>query len=206
MASVPSDKSFEQPGRASTSNSSSSSQQQQRRGLNPLDSFFPFDPCLLSQVHELVREGYVSWEGIRGLDYFPAASSCNTFLGEGQRQRGGEEEDEDNDDLVSSVASSITALSLTHSHGQSYGQSSYGQSYGAAMSMGGGSFQAASSLASTCSSGGNHSNNHHTSHGHGQQVSFEQQGEGDGVSSSPYNIRILEKRSRQYSVGSAGSW
>jgi hypothetical protein len=59
------------------------------------------------------------------------------------------------------------------------------QSYGAAMSMGV-SF-AASSLASTYSSGHGHSHN---------QVSFDQYA-GDHVSSSPYNIRILEKRSRQ---------
>lgn len=169
ISSVPSDKSFQ------------GGNQQQRRGLNPLDSFFPFDPCLLSQLHDYVLGGYVTWEGIRGLDYQPSADSGNTFLGEGN------DDDDDNEveqSLVSSMASSITSLSLGRSVGA-------GQSYGAAMSLGV-SFNAASSLASTYSSGHNH-----------QEVSFEQGGD---VSSSPYNIRVLEKRTRQYSVGSTGSW
>mmetsp|Transcript_5919 Transcript_5919/g.9623 ORF Transcript_5919/g.9623 Transcript_5919/m.9623 type:complete len:656 (-) Transcript_5919:147-2114(-) len=168
MSSVPSDKAFRD------------GNQQQRRGLNPLDSFFPFDPCLLSQVHDYVVGGYVAWEGIRGLDYHPSADSDNIFLGEGNE----DEDDEVGHSLVSSMASSITSLSLGRSIGA-------GQSYGAAMSLGV-SFNAASSLASTYSSG------HHQ-----QGVSFEQ---GEDVSSSPYNIRVLEKRTRQYSVGSTGSW
>jgi hypothetical protein len=133
----------------------------------------------------------VSWEGIRGLDYFPTANSENNFLGAEEEEEDEDEEEGHGQSLVSSMASSITSLSLAHSHGGMGVGVSMGQSYGAAMSMGG-SFNVASSLASTCSSG-------HNSH---NQVSFEQ----SEVSSSPYNVRILEKRSRQYSVGSAGSW
>lgn len=134
-------------------------------------------------MHEFVQGGYVGWEGIRGLDYHPSAGSGNNFLGEGE----GDDEDDDDEEgasMVSSMASSITSLALGQSHGM-------GQSYGAAMSVGV-SFNAASSLASTYSSG-------HHQHG----VSFEKSGD---ISSSPYNIRILEKRTRQYSVGSTGSW
>ena len=168
ISSVPSDVNFE------VQNS------MQRRGLNPLDSFFPFDPCLLSQVHEYVQSGYVTWEGIRGLDYMPPTSSTNNFVGEGEV---GEEDDNDiAQSMVSSVSSSITSLSLAQSHRM-------GESYGAAMSVGM-SFNAANSLSSTYSSCHN-------------QVSFEPPGE---VSCSPYNIRVLEKRTRQYSVGSTGSW
>lgn len=35
---------------------------------NPLDSFFPFDPCLLSAVGNLVERFYIHWVGIPGVD------------------------------------------------------------------------------------------------------------------------------------------
>ena len=35
--------------------------------FNPLDSFFPFDPCLLKMAHSMVAEGYRSWVGVPGL-------------------------------------------------------------------------------------------------------------------------------------------
>jgi hypothetical protein len=35
---------------------------------NPLDSFFPFDPCLLSLMHERIEKGYRTWRGVPGLD------------------------------------------------------------------------------------------------------------------------------------------
>jgi hypothetical protein len=40
------------------------------RGIkaNPLDSFFPFDPCLLRAVHSVVESTYRSWAGLPGID------------------------------------------------------------------------------------------------------------------------------------------
>jgi len=35
---------------------------------NPLDSFFPFDPCLLRTLHTAVEESYRFWRGLPGLD------------------------------------------------------------------------------------------------------------------------------------------
>ena len=37
--------------------------------LNPLDSFFPFDPCLLRAVHMKIDDKYRPWYGVPGLDY-----------------------------------------------------------------------------------------------------------------------------------------
>mmetsp|Transcript_2582 Transcript_2582/g.2687 ORF Transcript_2582/g.2687 Transcript_2582/m.2687 type:complete len:812 (+) Transcript_2582:179-2614(+) len=37
-------------------------------GSNPLDSFFPYDPCLLRTLHQPIEVYYRSWKGIPGLD------------------------------------------------------------------------------------------------------------------------------------------
>lgn len=37
-------------------------------GFNPLDSFFPYDPCLLSQLHQPIEKFYRVWRGVPGLD------------------------------------------------------------------------------------------------------------------------------------------
>lgn len=37
-------------------------------GSNPLDSFFPFDPCLLIQLHHKIEDNYRLWRGLSGLD------------------------------------------------------------------------------------------------------------------------------------------
>ncbi|KAJ1399794.1 RNA polymerase I-specific transcription initiation factor RRN3-domain-containing protein, partial [Ochromonadaceae sp. CCMP2298] len=36
--------------------------------VNTLDSFFPFDPCLLCKLHQVVQRGYRDWEGVPGLE------------------------------------------------------------------------------------------------------------------------------------------
>ena len=37
-------------------------------GTNPLDSFFPYDPCLLRMLHQSIEINYRSWKGVPGLD------------------------------------------------------------------------------------------------------------------------------------------
>ena len=37
-------------------------------GSNPLESFFPFDPCLLELVHQYVGHHYRRWMGVPGID------------------------------------------------------------------------------------------------------------------------------------------
>jgi hypothetical protein len=41
------------------------------QSANTLDSFFPFDPCLLCKLHQTVEKGYRSWDGVPGLDDVP---------------------------------------------------------------------------------------------------------------------------------------
>lgn len=52
----------------SSSSSSTSSITCNSSYQNPLDSFFPFDPCLLLKVHQRVEHIYRSWTGIPGVD------------------------------------------------------------------------------------------------------------------------------------------
>jgi RNA polymerase I specific transcription initiation factor RRN3 len=37
-------------------------------GFNPLDSFFPYDPCLLRMLHQPIEKYYRVWRGVPGLD------------------------------------------------------------------------------------------------------------------------------------------
>jgi hypothetical protein len=44
------------------------SSQKETYSANSLDSFFPFDPCLLCNMHQAVAQSYRIWEGVPGLD------------------------------------------------------------------------------------------------------------------------------------------
>jgi hypothetical protein len=55
-------------------------------GANPLESFFPFDPCLLEILHTSIEANYRRWKGLPGVDIprdYPykqrSASRSNTF-------------------------------------------------------------------------------------------------------------------------------
>ena len=37
-------------------------------GYNPLDSFFPYDPCLLQLLHHHIESSYRAWKGLPGVD------------------------------------------------------------------------------------------------------------------------------------------
>lgn len=37
-------------------------------GNNPLESFFPYDPCLLRKMHRCIDGSYRTWKGVPGLD------------------------------------------------------------------------------------------------------------------------------------------
>ena len=55
-------------------------------GANPLESFFPFDPCLLEIMHCHVEKRYRRWSGLPGVDvdnnypYQPYSSSRSNTL------------------------------------------------------------------------------------------------------------------------------
>jgi hypothetical protein len=83
---------------------------------NPLDTFFPFDPCLLVQVHEQVRDSYRIWETETVLE-----SGVDRGLGsddeEDEEESESESEDqresaEGGDEMLSSVASSIASIAF----------------------------------------------------------------------------------------------
>lgn len=94
------------------------------QGANPLDSFFPFDPCLLVNVHSFVEQSYRSWNGIPGLD---VNNECEgSVISDGTADVndtnsyhrniidngfGGQEE---HNSLSESVASSMASMSFTY--------------------------------------------------------------------------------------------
>ena len=47
---------------------SSSGGQKEVHSANSLDSFFPFDPCLLCKLHQVIQRAYREWDGVPGLD------------------------------------------------------------------------------------------------------------------------------------------
>jgi hypothetical protein len=68
--------------------------------LNPLDSFFPFDPCLLRLIHQVIERLYRSWKGLPGIDY---------------DERDEYSDDEEDNDGHNSVYDNITASSGSNS-------------------------------------------------------------------------------------------
>jgi hypothetical protein len=74
--------------------------------FNPLDSFFPFDPCLLQAIHQRIEPFYRHWDGVPGLNPFSNNQAA-----------GGYEDcvsaDTDTDIMTMSQASSV---SLSYSH------------------------------------------------------------------------------------------
>lgn len=46
---------------------------------NPLDSFFPFDPCLLRTLHQCIEVYYRDWTGVPGLSADELPAACEDF-------------------------------------------------------------------------------------------------------------------------------
>jgi RNA polymerase I-specific transcription initiation factor RRN3 len=119
---------------SSSSASSSSSPRmaevvQQRRQLtaaNPLDSFFPFDPCLLRKMHHVIESQYRYWQGVPGMegDVMDAASWTDDGPEEDEEYDdegdGGHDGDDGDEDAYASSGSSSNesmASSLAHTYG-----------------------------------------------------------------------------------------
>ncbi len=49
-------------------------------GKNPLDSFFPFDPCLLEKMHRLIEGSYRAWTGVPGLPVADEGDESVSFV------------------------------------------------------------------------------------------------------------------------------
>lgn len=88
---------------------------------NPLDTFFPFDPCLLCQVHEYIKDGYRVWEGDNNIDEINDSDKDNDYddnsdddNSEDEDENDDQEESQENSDMVSSVASSIASIAFSY--------------------------------------------------------------------------------------------
>lgn len=80
----------------------SSGRGQGQGAYNLLESFFPFDPCLLAGMSQSVEAHYREWRGIPGIDVAQLDD------------QGDETNEEDDDDLVSeSLASSMVSMSVS---------------------------------------------------------------------------------------------
>ena len=219
-------------------------------GVNPLDTFFPFDPCLLRRVHAHVEGGYRVWQGAPpGLS--PSACGADDFDELFQGDSGvlqdalvadndDDDDGDDSDSAMSSVASSIASMAFVGNHGQGsvLGIAGVG-SYASTGSYVGGSYAETSAMGMSYGTpgaggselllGGAHRGRgggirNHASHTTIAGGAYLTGGVGVGVgivsgsvhSNTSSNIDTVEedqwnsilrtKRSRQYSVGSAGSW
>ena len=82
-------------------------------GYNPLDSFFPYDPCLLRMLHEPIEGAYRTWRGLPGVDDVEVDGhlSQDAVKGDGV-DMGTDEEDEDGDDedeMTQSLSSMLSS-------------------------------------------------------------------------------------------------
>ena len=151
-------------------------------GYNPLDSFFPFDPCLLRRLNASIDGGYRLWRGIPGIG--DAMGPKAEILDTGHRggiplpQQFQEAPDVITEDVSIESSSMASSLAYTYTDGIAMSLASNG-SY-----MKNGLTTFSPSSYSDMMSAGSFMN-------------------GNVLENVP---RVLEKRPRQFSVGSAGSW
>lgn len=151
-------------------------------GYNPLDSFFPFDPCLLRRLNASIDGGYRLWRGIPGIG--DALGPKTEILDTGHRggiplpQQFQEAPDVITEDV--SIESSSMASSLAYTYTD-----------GIAMSLASNSSYVKNGLTTFSPSS------------YSDMMSAGSFVNGNVMENIP---RVLEKRPRQFSVGSAGSW
>ena len=155
-------------------------------GINPLDSFFPFDPCLLSRIHSYIESYYRSWKGVPGLDY----------------DKEDKDDKDDDDELMASSVESSAVSSLAYTY----------ETSGMAMSIGGNSVPGESILRALYQDSGKAAN--HMKSNNSSDASWD--GEGDGGTESDSGVQqnqgslnswaLPRRRPRQFSVGSADGW
>ena len=158
-----------------------------------LDSFFPFDPCLLRMTNSCVTSGYRPWRGIPGLDFpsegvyiaprsqgFSHASDGDSFDGMDSDSAASSLMSSASSAMGSSLPRQLNAGAAAFTPGTHYAQS--GQSYGSNTDSH--QSQLVGSTPSTSV--------------HDAGSSYQSGADGYG----PLPIR----RPRNFSVGSAGSW
>jgi hypothetical protein len=176
-------------------------------GSNPLDSFFPFDPCLLSHTHAMLAgdRTYRVWRGIPGIDV-EEEFNVGDRDGEGGNLLGTVLIEGDETVMSSSVSSTST---FSHSVAHTYGTDGGG---GISMSIGAGSLDLGNplhelqrhrsdSITGSSEGGWGREDEHYQEQDVGglvQAVCTE------GERTSGWSIPI--RRPRQYSISSCGSW
>jgi len=79
-------------------------------GYNPLDSFFPYDPCLLRMLHEPIEGSYRTWHGLPGVD---DVDETDAGKGDGVDMEGTDEDDEDGEDCEDEMTQSLSSMLST---------------------------------------------------------------------------------------------
>jgi hypothetical protein len=189
---------------------------------NPLDTFFPFDPCLLLQVHELIKDGYRIWEAevvLNDPEEENEEDDEEDSEGEESEEEGEglQEESVEDSGMLSSVASSIASMAFSCGDGMNISLSVGGLAGGGGSYLTGGNGSPATAALtgrvmpkkSVLLQGTPPS---HPSSPYGSIASYEglsavAEGGGAGAGGEDAWIAMMRsKRSRQFSVGSAGSW
>ena len=163
------------------------------RGSNPLDTFFPFDPCLLKNLHGYIEKSYRLWYGIPGVDLVQDDTEIDIDVDISDIP--GAQDNDDDTILSSSMASSVIS-SMAHT---------YGTDNGIAMSisntdvmLGENSIRAVAVAGGPASISGSENDGEMTGNyawDNNAQGSFPLQ-----------SLQLPSRRPRQYSIGSAGSF
>ena len=85
-------------------------------GANPLDSFFPYDPCLLSRLYNIIEKSYRMWRGVPGLDMSSDDTEIDVDLGTlvGKNIMTGIDDDDADSAMSSSISSIVSSLAHTY--------------------------------------------------------------------------------------------
>ena len=156
-------------------------QAQSQSAFNVLESFFPFDPCLISGLHQKVESSYRDWGGLPGVD---------TAITEGEIESsdGEQEEEEVEDGTLDSVASSMMSMSVMS---LSNDRQHHTRSSSVALSSGSDVSHWVHQSASSPATNG---------------MMMQQSNEDQDNYASGSQWKINARRPRQFSVGSTGSW
>lgn len=197
------------------------------QGNNPLDSFFPFDPCLLLNLHNAVEDSYRVWDGIPGLDCVVDEESAVSESGDGvvqgvqgvpetKRGQGGFSTMSDDNSMAesfNSIASSMASMSVTYANEMgSYASMTLGSSIPIVDQLYTASYESdgmANSSSYQNAGGAYFDQNNMNGYGNKSNVGggIGNKGKGTGTIAERGMTGLHEKRPRNFSVGSAnGSW
>lgn len=163
------------------------------RGSNPLDTFFPFDPCLLKNLHGYIEKSYRLWCGIPGVDLVQDDTEIDIDVDISDIP-GAQDNDEDTI-LSSSMASSVVS-SMAHTYGTDNGMAM--SISNADVMLGENSIRAVAVAGGPASISGSENDGDLV----GNYV-------WDNTAQGNFPLQSLQlpvRRPRQYSIGSAGSF